>query len=48
MGNILRINTVGALYPFWVVRTIQPGPETGIEHNFSLLARGDVNRPQAD
>ena len=48
VGNILRINTVGALYPFWVVRTIQPGPETGIEHNFSLLARGDVNRPQAD
>ncbi|MEG0937906.1 MAG: hypothetical protein RSE32_03145 [Comamonas sp.] len=46
IGNILRINTVGALYPFWVVRTIQPGPETGIEHHFSILARGDVNRPQ--
>ncbi|WP_120968633.1 hypothetical protein [Comamonas sp. lk] len=46
-GNILRINTVGAIYPFWVVRTIQPGPETGIEHRFSLLARGDVNRPQS-
>ena len=46
VGNILRINTVGALYPFWVVRTIQPGPETSIEHNFSILARGDVNRPQ--
>lgn len=46
VGNIVRINTVGALYPFWVVRTIQPGPETGIEHRFSILARGDVNRPQ--
>lgn len=48
VGNILRINTVGALYPFWVVRTIQPGPETGIEHGFSILARGDVNRPQSN
>ena len=48
VGNILRINTVGAIYPFWVVRTIQPGPETGIEHSFSILARGDVNRPQAN
>lgn len=48
VGNILRINTVGALYPFWVVRTIQPGPESGIEHNFSILARGDVNRPQSN
>lgn len=48
IGNILRINTVGALYPFWVVRTIQPGPETGIEHSFSILARGDVNRPQTN
>lgn len=48
IGNILRINTVGALYPFWVVRTIQPGPESGIEHHFSILARGDVNRPQSN
>ncbi|PIG08789.1 phage tail tape measure protein [Comamonas sp. 26] len=48
IGNILRINTVGAIYPFWVVRTIQPGPETGIEHSFSILARGDVNRPQTN
>jgi len=47
VGNILRMNTVGAIYPFWVVRTIQPGPETGIEHSFSILARGDVNRPQS-
>lgn len=48
VGNILRMNTVGAIYPFWVVRTIQPGPETGIEHSFSILARGDVNRPQSN
>jgi hypothetical protein len=44
-GNILRINTVGAIYSFWGVRTIQAGPETGIEHSFSILARGGVDRP---
>lgn len=45
VGNILRINTVGALFPLWVVRTIQPGPESGLDYSFSLLTRGDVDRP---
>ena len=44
-GNILRINTVGAMFPVWVVRTIQQGPNTGTEHSFTLLSRGDVDRP---
>lgn len=44
-GNILRINTVGALFPLWVVRTIQQGPESGLDYSFSLLTRGDVDRP---
>ena len=44
-GNIVRINTVGALYSFWVIRTIQAGRESGTEHSFTLLARGDVDRP---
>jgi hypothetical protein len=44
-GNILRFNTVGAMTPVWVVRTIQQGPNTGVEHSFTLLSRGDVNRP---
>lgn len=44
-GNILRINTVGALFPLWVARTIQQGPEAGIDYSFSLLTRGDVDRP---
>jgi hypothetical protein len=43
-GNILRINTVGAMFPVWVVRTIQQGPNTGTEHSFTLLSRGDVDR----
>ena len=44
-GNIVRINTVGAIYPLWAVRTVQAGPESSIEHSFTLLARGDVDRP---
>lgn len=45
VGNVLRINTVGAMFPVWCVRTIQQGPNTGTEHSFTLLSRGDVDRP---
>ena len=44
-GNILRFNTVGAMTPVWVVRTVQQGPNTGTQHSFTLLSRGDVDRP---
>lgn len=44
VGNIVRFNTVGAMTPVWVVRTVQQGPNTGTEHSFTLLSRGDVNR----
>lgn len=44
-GNVLRFNTVGAYYPVWVVRTIQQGPETVEDDSFTLLIRGDVDRP---
>ena len=44
-GNVLRFNTVGAMNPVWVVRTVQQGPNTGVEHSFTLLSRGDVDRP---
>ena len=44
-GNVLRLNTVGALAPVWVVRTVQPGMEAGIDYSFDLLTRGDVDRP---
>lgn len=44
-GNVLRFNTVGAIFPIWAVRTIQQGPETVPEDSFTLLIRGDVDRP---
>jgi hypothetical protein len=42
-GNVLRINTVGAQFPVWVVRTVQQGPETVTDDKFTLLIRGDVD-----
>lgn len=44
-GNVQRFNTVGALFPVWLARTIQQGPETVTEDSFSVLIRGDVDRP---
>ncbi len=44
-GNVMRFNTTGALFPVWVVRTIQQGPETVTNDAFTLLVRGDVDRP---
>lgn len=44
-GNVMRFNTVGCQFPVWVVRTVQQGPETVINDSFTLLTRGDVDRP---
>lgn len=45
VGNIVRLNTVGAMAPIWLIRTIQQGPSAGTDYSFSLLTRGDVDRP---
>lgn len=45
VGNIVRMNTVGAQFPVWVARTIQQGPEAGLDYSFSLVTRGGVDRP---
>lgn len=44
-GNVLRFNTVGALYPVWIARTIQQGPATAQDDSFTVLVRGDIDRP---
>ena len=44
-GNVLRFNTVGAMASVPLVRVIQQGPESGTDYSFSVLARGDVDRP---
>lgn len=44
-GNVLRFNTIGAIAPVWCVRTVLQGPETVPDDSFTLLVRGDVDRP---
>lgn len=44
-GNCLRFDTQGAMFPIWIVRTIQQGPETVPNDSFTLLVRGDVDTP---
>lgn len=44
-GNIVRINTVGAMFPFWMVRTVQQGPESASDYSFLTIVRGDVDNP---
>ena len=45
VGNIVRMNTIGAQFPVWVVRTVQQGPEAGLDYSFSMVTRGGVDRP---
>lgn len=45
VGNIVRMNTVGATVPVWLVRTVQQGPESTDQHSFTIIARGDVDAP---
>lgn len=45
VGNVVRFNTVGAMFPAWIVRTVQQGATTVIDDEFTLLVRGDVDRP---
>lgn len=44
-GNVVRFNTVGAEVSLWIARTILQGPETVEEDRFTVLVRGDVDRP---
>ena len=44
-GNVVRINTIGAIFTYNVIRTVQAGPAVGTDYSFTLLQRGDVDRP---
>ena len=43
-GNVLRFNTLGAQFPFWLIRTIMQSDSTVTYDNFSLALRGNINR----
>ena len=43
-GNLMRLNTVGAMHPIGVVRTVQQGDATLVDDKFSILVLGDRDR----
>lgn len=45
VGNTVRMNTVGAMFPVWMVRTVQQGPEAAADYSFLTIVRGDVDNP---
>ncbi|MGQ3054773.1 MAG: hypothetical protein ACT6S0_23545 [Roseateles sp.] len=47
IGNIVRFNTIGAMFPFWVIRTVQQGPEAAADYSFLTIVRGDIDNPIA-
>lgn len=44
-GNVLRLDTVGALEPLWLARVVQQGDNTLDEDSFTVLVRGDIDAP---
>ena len=44
-GNTVRMNTVGAMFSYAAIRTVQPSAAAGTDFRFELLTRGDVDRP---
>lgn len=44
IGNVIRLDTVGALTPLWLARVVQQGDNTLDEDSFTVLVRGDVNK----
>jgi hypothetical protein len=44
-GNVIRINTVGALAPVWWARVIKQGVATVANDSGSVLVRGDIDTP---
>lgn len=44
-GNVLFIRCVGAMAPFYAVRTVQKGMSGVVEDGFCVVVRGNVDRP---
>ncbi|MCH7304774.1 hypothetical protein MMP74_10350 [Acinetobacter sp. NIPH 1869] len=43
-GNVLRFNTVAAMYPIWCIRTVKQSEPTALSDNFQIMYRGDIDR----
>ena len=43
-GNVLRLNTIAATYPVWVIRTVKQSEPTVLSDQFQIMLRGDIDR----
>lgn len=43
-GNVLRFNTIAAMYPIWCIRTVKQSEPTTLSDNFQIMYRGDIDR----
>lgn len=43
-NNVLRFNTVAAMYPLWCIRTVKQSESTTLSDNFQIMYRGDIDR----
>lgn len=43
-GNVLRLNTVAANFPVWVIRTVKQSEPTVMSDQFQIMLRGDIDR----
>lgn len=43
-NNVLRFNTVAAMYPLWCIRTVKQSEPTTLSDNFQIMYRGDIDR----
>lgn len=43
-GNVLRFNTIAAMHPVWVIRTVKQSEPTLISDDFQIMLRGDIDR----
>ena len=43
-NNVLRFNTIAAMYPIWCIRTVKQSEPTVLSDNFQIMFRGDIDR----
>lgn len=43
-GNVLRLNTIAATYPVWVIRTVKQSEPSVMSDTFQIMLRGDIDR----
>lgn len=43
-GNLLRFNSISAMFPVWAIRTVKQSEPTQLTDQFQVMLRGDIDR----